>query len=123
MPTVLKDNAARAADAAAAALVAQARWFQVLGHPVRLAIVQNLLTGPHSVTELAAKAGLSQSRISNHLACLRWCRFVATERRGRHIVYSIADPRLQELLDTAGDLVSGIAGHLASCDSIGPEWI
>jgi DNA-binding transcriptional ArsR family regulator len=120
---VLNDNEIIAADAAAAALIAQARWFQVLGHPVRLAIVKDLLTGPHSVTELATKAGLSQSRISNHLACLRWCRFVATERQGRHVVYSIADPRLQELLDITGDLVSGIAGHLASCDSIGPEWI
>jgi len=120
---VLNDNEIVAADAAAAALIAQARWFQVLGHPVRLAIVKDLLTGPHSVTELATKAGLSQSRISNHLACLRWCRFVATERQGRHIVYSIADPRLQELLDIAGDLVAGIACHLASCDSIGPEWI
>ena len=56
---MLNDNEIVAADAAAAALIAQARWFQVLGHPVRLAIVKDLLTGPHSVTELATKAGLS----------------------------------------------------------------
>jgi MerR family transcriptional regulator, copper efflux regulator len=77
------------------------------------------VTGPHSVTELVAKTGLSPSRISNHLA---WCRFVHADRHGRRVVYTIADTRLRQLLDLADDLVADNAEHLATCTRIGPDW-
>lgn len=103
--------------------VGRARWFRVLADPTRLAIVEHLLTGPHSVTELVRKTGLPQSRISNHLACLRWCRFVHADRQGRRVVYTIADPRLRQLLALADDLVAEHADYLATCHRIGPDWM
>jgi DNA-binding transcriptional ArsR family regulator len=106
-----------------AAPVAHARWFRVLADPTRLAILQHLLTGPHSVTELVERTGLPRSRVSNHLACLRWCRFAHAEQQGRRVVYTIADPRLGQLLDLAGDLAAGNAEHLATCHRIGPDWM
>ena len=57
----------QAADPPAAA-VAHARWFRVLADPTRLAILNTLLTGPHSVSELTHQTGLPRSRVSNHLA-------------------------------------------------------
>ncbi len=103
--------------------VAEARWFRVLADPTRLVILKHLLTRPHSVTELIGATGLPQSRISNHLACLRWCQFVHADRQGRHVVYSIADTRLQRVFDLAGELVADKAEHLASCKRIGPDWM
>jgi ArsR family transcriptional regulator, cadmium/lead-responsive transcriptional repressor len=103
--------------------VADARWFRVLADPTRLAILRYLLDGPHSVSELVEKTGLPQSRISNHLACLRWCQFVNAEKQGRRVVYSIADARLERVLDIASELVAEVAEHLASCNRIGPEWM
>jgi DNA-binding transcriptional ArsR family regulator len=88
-----------------------------------LAIVGHLLDGPHSVSELIEKTGLPQSRISNHLACLRWCQFVSAERQGRRVVYTIADARLEYVLDVTRDLVADVAEHLASCHRIGPDWM
>jgi DNA-binding transcriptional ArsR family regulator len=102
--------------------VAEARWFRVLSDPTRLLILKHLLTRPHSVAELIDRTGLQQSRISNHLACLRWCRFVHADRQGRNVVYTIADARLQRLLDFADDLVADNAEHLATCKRIGPDW-
>lgn len=102
--------------------VAQARWFQVLADPTRLVILKHLLVRPHSVSELIEATGLSQSRISNHLACLRWCEFVRGDRHGRRIVYTIADTRLQRVLDLADDLTADNAEHLTTCQRIGPEW-
>ena len=101
---------------------ARARWFRVLADPTRLAILEHLLTGPHSVTELVSKTGLPQSRISNHLACLRWCRFVHADRQGRRVVYTIADTRLHQVLALADELVGDNAEHLATCHRIGPDW-
>lgn len=103
--------------------VVDARFFRVLSDPTRLAIVAHLLAdGPLTVGELVARIGGPQSRVSNHLACLRWCQFVGYERQGRQVRYSIADPRLRQLLDLTHELVADKAEHLASCERVGPRW-
>lgn len=62
---------------------AGARFFRVLGDPTRLRILELLLAGPRTVAELTAAAGVRRARVSNHLACLRWCGFATADRRGR----------------------------------------
>jgi DNA-binding transcriptional ArsR family regulator len=102
---------------------ALARYFRVLGDPTRLRIVEALLEGERSVSELVALVGAPQGRVSNHLACLRWCRVAEAERRGRRVVYRIADPRLGDLIAVARALAAREAEHLAGCRRIGPEWV
>ena len=102
---------------------AAARFFRVLGDPTRLTILELLLAGPRTVSELTAAAGVPRARVSNHLACLRWCGFAEAERRGRQVIYRAADPGLAGLLDAARPLIAGRADHLASCRRIGPDWI
>lgn len=103
--------------------IAHARWFRVLADPNRLEILSVLLTGPCSVSEVVERTGLPRSRVSNHLACLRSCRFVHAERQGRRVVYTVTDTRLNKLLDLADNLVFDNAGHLAACERIGPDWV
>lgn len=103
--------------------VAQARWFRVLADPTRLEILIRLLERPHSVAELIESTGLPQSRISNHLACLRWCEFVRCDRSGRNMIYTIADSRVKVVIDLAAELVAENAEHLATCRRIGPDWM
>ena len=102
---------------------ALARYFQALGHPVRLRLVQLLAEGEASVVELVEALGLPRSRVSNHLACLRWCGFVVGERHGRRVAYRLADPRLPALIGLADELSTGQAEHLANCTSLGPAWL
>lgn len=103
--------------------LASARFFRVLGDPTRLRILELLLERPHTVSELVEATGTGQGRVSNHLACLRWCRFVESERNGRQVTYRVADPRLGGLLEQAEELTRDHCEHLASCRRIGPEWI
>lgn len=98
-----------------------ARFFRIFGDPTRLAIIGLLLDGPHTVTELVEKTGAHRSRVSNHLACLRWCKFVSDERRGRSVVYTVIDSRVAELFSLAERLTEQNAEHLASCQRIGPS--
>jgi DNA-binding transcriptional ArsR family regulator len=102
---------------------ASARFFRVLGHPTRLQILALLLERPHTVSELVEVLGSSQSRVSNHLACLRWCGFVETERHGRQITYRLGDPRVGDVVAAAEELASDHCELLASCTRIGPDWI
>lgn len=105
------------------AVTAAARFFRVLSDPTRVAILRLLAKGPHSVGELVEATGVAQSRVSTHLACLRWCEFVTAERSGRRVVYSLADPEVGQLLDRGLELSERRLDHLLSCTRIGPAWV
>jgi ArsR family transcriptional regulator, cadmium/lead-responsive transcriptional repressor len=102
---------------------ASARFFRVLGDPTRLAVLDLLLERPRTVSELVDALGVSQSRVSNHMACLRWCRFVESEREGRHVTYRVADRRVRRVLEHGRHLAEQHCEHLATCGRIGPEWV
>ena len=101
---------------------ALARFFRVLGDPTRLRILEALLDGERSVSELVRLVGAPQSRISNHLACLKWCRFAESERRGRKVFYRVSDPRVRGLIRLARAMAGENADYLESCTRVGPEW-
>ena len=72
-----------------------------------------------SVSELVAAVGQAQSKVSNHLACLRWCGFVDAQRDGRVVRYRLADQRVSQLLDLGRALLADNAEHVAACGRIG----
>lgn len=100
-----------------------ARFFRVLGDPTRLKILKLLEGGEATVGGLVSGVGQPQPRISTHLACLRHCGFVTTERRSKEIVYRLALGDLDQLFGMATSAVEPIAERLASCTRIGPEWV
>jgi len=101
----------------------KARFFRVLGDPVRMGILELLLEGEKNVSEIVSRLGMSQSRVSNHLACLRWCGLVSVRRKGSFIYYSLADEQLRELLEIANDRVEHFARSLASCGKLDEEGV
>jgi DNA-binding transcriptional ArsR family regulator len=100
-----------------------ARLCRVLGNPTRVAIIRLLLERDRTVSELLTELGAPQSRVSNHLACLRWCRFVESKRRGRLVTYRLTDRRIVELIDLVDLIAVDHRGHLLTCHRIGPDWI
>ncbi len=98
-----------------------AKYFRALGDPLRLRVLRLLGDeGELSVGVIAARLGVAQSRLSNHLACLRWCGLVATRREHRAIHYRIADERVEQLLELADALLADSAEHVASCARVAP---
>jgi DNA-binding transcriptional ArsR family regulator len=71
-----------------------------LANPSRLLVLCALLTREHTVGELEALTGLSQSAISQHLARLRDSELVATRRDAQRVFYSLTDPNVRALLQT-----------------------
>src|SRR5690606_9999777 len=61
-----------------------------IGHAHRLELLEHLAQGRRSVEELAARSGLTFANASRHLQILRRARLVETERRGKHVLYSLA---------------------------------
>jgi ArsR family transcriptional regulator, cadmium/lead-responsive transcriptional repressor len=116
-------EAADLAGSPVEAAVATARFFKVMSDPTRLAILRLLLERERSVGELVEILKVPQSRVSNHLACLRWCRFVDVARQSRKGIYRVADERLRAVLAEAETVSQDQCDHLVSCRRIGPAWI
>lgn len=83
-----------------------AEVFKALSHPKRLAIVELLLKGPRTVTEIAESIGVPQPVASQHLRVLRDAGLVESERGGRLRVYRLSTDRVVELCRIARELVA-----------------
>jgi DNA-binding transcriptional ArsR family regulator len=93
-----------------------AKYFRALGDPTRLGILGLLQAeGELSAGGLTRRLALSQPKVSNHLACLRWCGFVTTRRQHRVVYYRLADPRVTAMLELADGLLDDNADHVAAC--------
>ena len=96
-----------------------ARFFKGLGDPIRLKILEFLCDGERAVSEIVERLGLPQNQVSMHLGCLRWCGYVNTRKEGRYVYYSLADPRVMDIIALAKELLTGSEVHLMTCDVIG----
>jgi DNA-binding transcriptional ArsR family regulator len=96
-----------------------AKYFRGLGDPLRVRILELLRAeGELSVGELVTRLGEPQPKVSNHLACLRWCGFVEARREHRTVMNRIADARVVQMLDLAHALLTDNAEHVAACSRI-----
>jgi DNA-binding transcriptional ArsR family regulator len=98
-----------------------ARFFRGLDEPLRVLILELLLTGEKSVGELVEATGSPQGRVSTHLGCLRWCGYVVTRREGRKVYYRLADDRVRALLRIAQELMADHAQALLACGVVSPD--
>ena len=92
--------------------------FRVLGDRTRLRVLELVAERERSVGELVTLLGEPQSKVSNHLACLRWCGFVATRREHRTIHYRLADERVTAVVELGRGLLHDNAEHIAACGRV-----
>ena len=95
-----------------------AKYFRALGDPTRLRVLGLLRKGELSVGEIVERLRLPQPRVSNHLACLRWCGFVVGEREHRTVRYRLVDDRVTTAIDLARSLLADNAEHVRACGMI-----
>jgi DNA-binding transcriptional ArsR family regulator len=80
------------------ALGQAAECLRVLAHPHRLRMVQMLLQGEHTVTELAEACELPTAMASEHLRLMQRCGFLSSEKDGRKVYYHVVEPHLKHIL-------------------------
>ena len=86
--------------------VLKAQLFRVLGHPVRIRILELLTDGERSVGELQAALSLDSSGTSQHLAALRQQGVLESRRAGTSVYYRIRDPRVSQLMAVAKQILT-----------------
>ncbi|MCL6471697.1 MAG: metalloregulator ArsR/SmtB family transcription factor [Firmicutes bacterium] len=92
-----------------------AKFFQGLANPTRYRIVEVLLGGSKNVSELVETLGVSQSLVSNQLACLKWCGYVSSQQEGKYVYYKITDERIRTIMELSRSVVTDNASHISSC--------
>lgn len=89
-----------------------AELLKAMAHPLRVAILFELSEGPRCVHELVEATGQSQPLVSQHLRVLRSAELLTRERRGREVVYAIADDHIHHIVvDTVDHVRSGGTRH------------
>lgn len=74
---------------------------RALAAPLRIALVVELEAGPRCVHELVDALDAPQPLVSQHLRVLRSAGVVIGERRGREVVYSLADHHVAHIVADA----------------------
>src|SRR5438309_9476646 len=92
-----------------------AKYFRGLGDQTRVRILELLRDeGELSVGELVQRLGVPQPKVSNHLACLRWCGFIEARREHRVVFNRIADKRVLKMLELAHARLADSEEHVAA---------
>lgn len=73
----------------------------MLGHPVRIRVLELLQDGPMPVRDLLAAIEIERSSLSQQLAVLRRSGIVTSVRESDTVMYSLAGPDVAELMRAA----------------------
>ena len=74
-----------------------ARLFATLAEPSRLRLLQALMPGPMTVTELVDATGMKQGNVSKQLGILYDTQLLTRTREGNFIRYAIGDDTILQL--------------------------
>lgn len=89
----------------------KAELFRTLGHPGRIRILELLSEGDRAVHELLAAIDIEASNLSQQLAVLRLAGLVTQRREGGQVIYSLALPQVQQLLQVAREILASRGGE------------
>lgn len=82
---------------------AKAEFSRILGHPVRIRVLELLQDGPKPVRDLLAETDIEPSSLFQHLAILRRSDIVSAARHGTTVVDALAGGDVAELIRAAPD--------------------
>ncbi|MFC1414090.1 ArsR/SmtB family transcription factor [Streptacidiphilus sp. N1-12] len=80
---------------------AKAEFFRMLGHPVRIRVLELLQDGPMPVRDLLASIEVERSNLSQQLAVLRRSGIVTATREADTVVYALAGTDVADLMRAA----------------------
>lgn len=90
-----------------------AAFFEALGHPTRVHIINALREGEKTVSEIAEATMIEQSLLSHNLRKLQQRGLVNSERNGKNITYSLNGKTVETIMDLIDDHVRKHCGEVS----------
>lgn len=91
------------------------KFFRGFADSARLSILDCLVDGRKSVTEITRATNMAQPRVSNHLRCLLECGLVRNQRIGKNVYYTIRNEEVITLLNQADRILHDIFQNISYC--------
>src|SRR5262245_61489529 len=91
------------------------QFFTALPHRLRISILDVLREGEKTVAEITEEFEVEQANASQQLAVLRNKNIIVARKAGSNVYYSVSDPAVFKLLDTARDIFNN---HLTGVRSL-----
>lgn len=85
-----------------------------VGDPKRIQILYALYDQPRNVSALAEALATPQPTISRHLTLLRERSIVLAKREGQSVIYTLATPKIIEVLDAMRQILRDSLDHKAN---------
>ena len=76
-----------------------------IASPTRYRIVEVLMEGPKSVSDIVSKVKLTQPAVSQHLRTLKSCGLVQSTKKGQEVFYTL---NARYMIDILKNLTSGV---------------
>jgi DNA-binding transcriptional ArsR family regulator len=100
-------TAPRALDELEDVFAAVAKYFALLSEPTRLKILHAICSAEHSVSEIVATTGATQSNVSRHLALLHMAGVVNRRKEHNAVYYGVTDRVFAEVCRTVCVHIAG----------------
>ncbi len=92
----------------------KAELFKALGHPVRLRILELLMSGEKTVSELQADLEIEASSVSQQLSLMRARQLVDARKNGTNVFYTVRDPLIFDLMTIARQIFEHQVAQMSS---------
>jgi ArsR family transcriptional regulator len=92
----------------------KAELFKALGHPMRLRILELLMSGEKTVSELQAELEIEASSVSQQLSLMRARQLVDARKNGTNVFYTVRDPLIFDLLTIARQIFEHQVAQMSS---------
>lgn len=92
----------------------KAELFKALGHPIRLHILELLMLGEKTVSELQVSLEIEASSVSQQLSLMRARQLVDARKNGTSVFYTIRDPLIFDLLTIARQIFEHQLAQMSS---------
>ena len=92
----------------------KAELFKALGHPIRLRILELLMSGEKTVSELQAELEIEASSVSQQLSLMRARQLVDARKNGTNVFYTVRDPLIFDLMAIARQIFEHQVAQMSS---------
>lgn len=96
----------------------KAKFFKGLSDESRLLILETLQASEKTVTEIVQITNLTQSNVSNHLACMKRCGLVHSEQNGRSVTYKLSLADIETLLAITDKILNSCEADVEQCKTM-----
>ena len=93
----------------------ESKLFKGFADQSRLSILETILGGSKTVSQIVKATKLSQPNVSAHLACLLDCGLVRKEKRGREVFYRISMKEIKSIFNQARKILSNHSKEIYKC--------